>query len=96
MQASFRHASESLAVFCEIIVFHQHHVCGLLDMFLYQHWFLDFRDYSYRGVPELFVQTDKFVYKPGQLVRFRIFSVDADLRPVTEPVRLIYTPVIIF
>ena len=57
-------------------------------MFLYQHSSLDFRD-SYREAPEeLFVQTDKFVYKPGQLVRFRIFSVDADLRPVTEPVRL--------
>ena len=75
-------------MFCEII-FDQHHVGGFLDMFLYQHSSLDFR-YSYHGPPpeEMFVQTDKFVYKPGQLVRFRIFSMNADLRPVTEPVRL--------
>ena len=37
---------------------------------------------------QLFVQTDKFVYKPGQLVRFRIFSVDSELKPVVKPVSL--------
>ncbi|XP_043226304.1 alpha-2-macroglobulin-like [Amphibalanus amphitrite] len=39
---------------------------------------------------QLFVQTDKFVYKPGQLVRFRVFSVDSELRPVTKPIPLIF------
>ncbi|XP_037082574.1 alpha-1-macroglobulin-like [Pollicipes pollicipes] len=32
-----------------------------------------------------FLQTDKYVYKPGQLVRFRVFSVDSNLRPISEP-----------
>ncbi|XP_043217950.1 pregnancy zone protein-like isoform X6 [Amphibalanus amphitrite] len=53
------------------------------------------RDFSIRSSPgdqpeQLFVQTDKFVYKPGQLVRFRVFSVDSELRPVTKPIPLIF------
>ncbi|XP_037076150.1 alpha-1-macroglobulin-like, partial [Pollicipes pollicipes] len=37
-----------------------------------------------------FLQTDKYIYKAGQLVRFRVFSVDSNLRPISEPLPQIY------
>ena len=33
-----------------------------------------------------FIQSDKELYLPGQLIRFRILSVTPDLRPSLEPV----------
>ncbi|XP_037081989.1 alpha-1-macroglobulin-like isoform X2 [Pollicipes pollicipes] len=33
----------------------------------------------------VFIQTDKYVYKPGQVVRFRVLSVNGKLRPISEP-----------
>ncbi|XP_055547416.1 thioester-containing protein 1 allele S3-like [Wyeomyia smithii] len=32
----------------------------------------------------LFIQTDKPVYKPGDVLRFRVIAIDADTRPVTD------------
>uniref|UniRef100_A0A8C0AEP2 Alpha-2-macroglobulin n=1 Tax=Bos mutus grunniens TaxID=30521 RepID=A0A8C0AEP2_BOSMU len=37
----------------------------------------------------VFVQTDKPIYKPGQTVQFRIFSVDVNFHPLNETVSLI-------
>ncbi|XP_058511745.1 alpha-2-macroglobulin [Ochotona princeps] len=38
----------------------------------------------------IFVQTDKPVYKPGQTVKFRIVSLDENLRPLNELIPLAY------
>ncbi|XP_037081988.1 alpha-1-macroglobulin-like isoform X1 [Pollicipes pollicipes] len=38
----------------------------------------------------VFIQTDKYVYKPGQVVRFRVLSVNGKLRPISEPLPQIY------
>ena len=35
---------------------------------------------------EPLIQTDKAWYTPGQLVRFRILSLDHKLRPILDPV----------
>ncbi|NP_031402.3 pregnancy zone protein precursor [Mus musculus] len=42
----------------------------------------------------VFVQTDKPIYKPGQIVKFRVVSVDISFRPLNEtfPVVYIETP----
>lgn len=32
------------------------------------------------------IQTDKPVYKPGQLVQFRIMTIDHGLKPILKPV----------
>ncbi|XP_074786572.1 LOW QUALITY PROTEIN: complement C4-like [Athene noctua] len=42
-----------------------------------------------RGV--ILVQTDKPLYAPGQTVRFRVFSLDPDLRPNPEPLLVTIT-----
>ncbi len=34
----------------------------------------------------VFLETDKPIYKPGQTIRMRVLSLDAELRPVSEPV----------
>ncbi|XP_064607902.1 alpha-2-macroglobulin-like isoform X2 [Liolophura sinensis] len=36
----------------------------------------------------VFLQTDKPLYKPGQLVRFRVLAVDEQLRPVASPITI--------
>ena len=37
-----------------------------------------------------FVETDKPVYKPGDLVRVRLLTVDADLKPAVDVVKMIW------
>ncbi|XP_070646277.1 pregnancy zone protein-like [Bos indicus] len=38
----------------------------------------------------VFVQTDKPIYKPGQTVQFRIFSVDVNFHPLNETFLVVY------
>ncbi|XP_020030545.2 alpha-2-macroglobulin [Castor canadensis] len=38
----------------------------------------------------IFVQTDKPIYKPGQIVKFRIVSVDESFHPLNELMTLVY------
>ncbi|XP_053693028.1 thioester-containing protein 1 allele R1-like [Sabethes cyaneus] len=35
-------------------------------------------------ISSIFIQTDKPIYKPGDIVRFRVIAIDADTRPVTS------------
>ena len=37
-----------------------------------------------------FIQTDKPIYKPGQTVRFRILSIESDLRPKLEMIEEVW------